>query len=547
MNRRRITSKGIKPAVLSIAGSDCSGMAGIQMDLRTMNAMGVHGCTVISANTAQNNDGVQSVNPVSRQVFSDQLNAVLPLQARVIKMGVLCSTEQIDLVVGFLGKCNQSAVIIDPVLKSTSGSDLVSEEGLSWQLITKLVPHCDLITPNIEEAEILTGLSIETAEQVELAAEALKELGAENVLIKGGHATNKQLSQDFFLGSTNELKDSQHRFWLSSKRVQTDNTRGTGCAMSSAIASAIAVGYGIEDAVVIGKMAINQGLRNSYALDKEAIETRKDSLKNTPKKGPVDIRSFPSKQLDLPVLSESADVDINVEPFLPCVSEVKDDRDREYNECREYKAHRGTKNTSERLGLYPVVDSAEWLARLIPQGIKICQLRVKSLVGETLEKEIISAINIARKYNCRLFINDYWQLAIKHGAYGVHLGQEDLDTADINAIKAAGLHLGLSTHCHYEVARAHRYRPSYIACGPIYHTKIKQMPWIPQGLEGLNYWQNCLDYPLVAIGGINDERLSEVAATDVESIALITAITLADGPEKKTQELINRIEQSINL
>lgn len=107
MNRRQITLKGIKPVVLSIAGSDCSGMAGIQMDLRTMNAMGVHGCTVISANTAQNNDGVHSVNPVSKEVFSSQLDAVLDLRPGVIKVGVLCNSEQIDLVVQFLEGCCQ--------------------------------------------------------------------------------------------------------------------------------------------------------------------------------------------------------------------------------------------------------------------------------------------------------------------------------------------------------------------------------------------------------------------------------------------------------
>ncbi len=122
------------------------------------------------------------------------------------------------------------------------------------------------------------------------------------------------------------------------------------------------------------------------------------------------------------------------------------------------------------------------------------------------------------------------------GAYGVHLGQEDLDEADIEAIRDAGLRLGISSHCHYEVARAHSFNPSYIACGPIYHTTTKDMPWTPQGLAGLSYWQDMLDYPLVAIGGINRERMPSVAVTGVSGVAMITAITLADDPEQTCRE-----------
>ena len=158
------------------------------------------------------------------------------------------------------------------------------------------------------------------------------------------------------------------------------------------------------------------------------------------------------------------------------------------------------------------------------------QLRVKDLTGKQLEDEIKRAIELGVQHNCRLFINDYWQLAIKHNAYGVHLGQEDLDDANISEIKKAGLRLGLSTHCHYEVARAHSYKPSYIACGPVYHTTTKDMPWTPHGLVGLSYWRCVLNYPLVAIGGINTERFGPIAATGVDSVAMITAITLAKDP-----------------
>lgn len=170
-------------------------------------------------------------------------------------------------------------------------------------------------------------------------------------------------------------------------------------------------------------------------------------------------------------------------------------------------------------------------------------MRNKTLSGDALEQEVARSIAIAKQTDCRLFINDHWELAIKHGAYGVHLGQEDLDTADVSAIRNAGLRLGLSSHCHYEVARAHRYKPSYMACGPVYHTNTKQMPWIPHNLEGLSYWKDTLDYPLVGIGGITQERVAGVAQTGVSGVSLITAITLADDPDEATRQMIETIDR----
>ena len=195
------------------------------------------------------------------------------------------------------------------------------------------------------------------------------------------------------------------------------------------------------------------------------------------------------------------------------------------------------------IGLYPVVDSAEWLSRILPCGVTTIQLRVKNLSGVALEKEIQQSIEIATQYNCRLFINDYWQLAIKFKAYGVHLGQEDLCTADLNAIHQAGLRLGISTHCHYEVARAHRYKPSYIACGPVYHTNTKQMPWVPHGLKGFAYWRELLSYPLVAIGGINESRIENLKSLSPDGIAMITAITLAKDPQATTRKFAQQINE----
>ncbi|KER02370.1 thiamine phosphate synthase [Photorhabdus temperata] len=199
--------------------------------------------------------------------------------------------------------------------------------------------------------------------------------------------------------------------------------------------------------------------------------------------------------------------------------------------------------TEHRLGLYPVVDSLEWISRLLKAGITTIQLRIKDLPEDQVEGEIKQAITLGHQYNARLFINDYWRLAIKHGAYGVHLGQEDLDNADLNAIQEAGLRLGISTHNEQELARAKSLRPSYIALGHIFPTTTKAIPSSPQGLEALKQQvENTPDYPTVAIGGISLERVPDVIATGVGSVALVSAITKAKDWRQATAQLIHLVE-----
>ncbi len=179
-----------------------------------------------------------------------------------------------------------------------------------------------------------------------------------------------------------------------------------------------------------------------------------------------------------------------------------------------------------RLGLYPVVDSVAWIERLLEAGVRTIQLRIKDKRDEEVEADVIAAIALGRRYDARLFINDYWRLAIKHRAYGVHLGQEDLETTDLKAIQAAGLRLGVSTHDDMEIDVALTAKPSYIALGHVFPTQTKQMPSAPQGLAQLaSHIERLADYPTVAIGGISLERAPAVLATGVGSIAVVSAIT----------------------
>lgn len=199
-------------------------------------------------------------------------------------------------------------------------------------------------------------------------------------------------------------------------------------------------------------------------------------------------------------------------------------------------------NVPKRLGLYPVVNNVEWIARLLDAGVRTIQLRIKDKAEGDVEADIIAAIKLGERYNARLFINDYWRLAIKHHAYGVHLGQEDMDVANLDAIRDAGLRLGLSTHDNMEMDRALAARPSYIALGHVFPTNTKQMASAPQGLAQLAAHIKTLgDYPTVAIGGISLERVPAVLATGVGSVAVVSAITQAADWRAATAQLLELV------
>ena len=192
------------------------------------------------------------------------------------------------------------------------------------------------------------------------------------------------------------------------------------------------------------------------------------------------------------------------------------------------------------IGFYPVVPTAAWVSRLLGWGVRTIQLRAKATdhSAEALQREVRAAVEAGRAVpGAQVFINDHWQLALDAGAFGVPLGQEDLDTADLNALRAAGLRLGLSTHTPAELARAHAVRPSYLAIGPIYPTTLKVMPYEPVGLERLKIWaRDAAPYPVVAIGGISLERLPGVMACGVDGAAVVSAVTLASEPEQAVRE-----------
>ncbi|MEA9600394.1 thiamine phosphate synthase [Polynucleobacter sp. AP-Sanab-80-C2] len=196
------------------------------------------------------------------------------------------------------------------------------------------------------------------------------------------------------------------------------------------------------------------------------------------------------------------------------------------------------KECPKRLGLYGVMPDADWVKRMVEAELPTVQLRFKSEDRYKIRKQIKESVKAVEGSKTLLFINDFWEEAIDAQAYGVHLGQEDLDTADLEKIRAAGLRLGLSTHGYAELAHADRFCPSYIAMGAVFATNLKKMPTAPQGLGRLYQYAKLMShYPLVAIGGIDQESIHVVAKSGVGSVAVVRAITQAKDPKAAVKHL----------
>jgi len=190
--------------------------------------------------------------------------------------------------------------------------------------------------------------------------------------------------------------------------------------------------------------------------------------------------------------------------------------------------------------VYPIVDGAAWVRRLAPLGVRLVQLRIKEQPQERLRAEIRAARECCAAAGMQLIINDYWQLALEAGCDFVHLGQGDLDSADVPALRRAGVRFGVSTHDEGELARALSLQPDYVALGPIYPTLLKVMPWPAQGLERITQWKRRIGaIPLVAIGGLTLERLPGVFAAGADVAAVVTDIVRHLNPEARVREWLS--------
>lgn len=481
-----------RPIVWSIAGTDSGGGAGLAADLRSADAFGVHLCPVVAAVTAQHSLAVTRVEPVSPALLEAQLAALADdMPPRAIKTGLLGSADAVATVARWVDRLRQRApvaLVVDPVQAASTGAAF-ADEATARAYRDLLLSRASLLTPNRREAAWLLGpAEVRSKESVPQQARALREAGATAVCITGGDSADLD-------GQVLDWLDSpQAAGWLSSARIHTPHVHGTGCTFATAAASAFALGFVAADAVVLAKMATLQALRFGAAAGQGA--------------GPVRARpGFAGEPSLLPLLSWSE------QPALAAAA--------------------GARPASRPLGLYAVVDSAQRVQQVLEAGVTTVQLRIKAPVASAgLREALRTSIAAARAAGALLFINDHWELALELGADGVHLGQEDLLALDDTRraqLAASGLALGISSHSLWELCRARSLAPRYVACGPVWPTLTKAMPWHPQGLHNLAWWCAMAGVPVVAIGGILEPAQAEAAAAcGADGVCVVRA--LGDSP-----------------
>ena len=518
-----------KSIIWTISGSDCSGGAGIAADIKTGHGLGVEVCHLITANTVQNSQQLLSVNAIAVDILAQQAAILIADKPpSVIKIGLVANVEQVTWLAKLLKQYKQQnpnlISVYDPVGQASVGGGFSS---LTLEQLSPVLEIVDVITPNLMEAKSLASFDnlAKVADVERLAKKIYQDFAITSIIIKGGHSNNEDgLASDYCHHQLNQLseekQDNQEKlhqaisYQLSSPRINTHYSHGGGCSFATALASFLAQGYLMRDAFMLSKAFINQGL--SASVEMSASQQHQYY-------GAFEQQGWPH----IPTA------------MAQHFAKVVDDLSLQYQDLPAFES---LDLNGDKLGLYPVIDSLYWLKRLLPLGLKIIQLRVKNLSEDELEHVIIAAVELAKDYDTRLFINDYWQLAIKHGSYGVHIGQEDLQDADLTTIQQSGIRLGLSTHGCYEFLLAQQLQPSYLAIGAIFPTKTKDMTGQIQGLDNLRQVlalrpdNKAQKIPVVAIGGITLERAAQVVATGVDSIAVVTAITEAEQSHRITPE-----------
>jgi len=451
------------PVIWSVSGLDSGGGAGLSADQRAADAMGVHLCPVAAALTAQNSVAVEAIFPVPPEQLDTQLAALAnDLPPAAIKTGLLGGVAQLRVVVRWVDRLRERAPVALVV-----DPVLRSSTGASF---------ADEALLRAYREELLPRATMATPNRRE--AHALQEVCAESVCITGGDEGGA-LASDW-------LSTPQAQGWLALPRREARNNHGTGCCFATAMASALARGFVAADAAVLAKMATTSGLHDDAMPGAGAGRVR-------PHAGFITDASL------LPALFDT-------EP-----------------------THWPVRRAGGVQGVYGITDSGSHAAELFAAGLATVQLRIKDV--NKLHDELPVAQAAAKRHGATLILNDHWREALAAGIDFVHLGQEDLlalsdtDRQALAKARANGLRLGLSSHSLWELARAAAWAPDYIACGPVWPTTTKAMPWRPQGLDNLAWWAAMAPAPVVGIGGVLEpSQLTALASTGASAGCVVRGL-----------------------
>ncbi|XWS67951.1 hypothetical protein CRYUN_Cryun04dG0048700 [Craigia yunnanensis] len=489
------------PHVLTVAGSDSGAGAGIQADLKACAARRVYCSTVITAVTAQNTVGVQGVSNVPEDFVAEQLKSVLSdMQVDVVKTGMLPSVEIVKILCKTLRQFPVQALVVDPVMVSTSGDVLAGPSILST-VQGELLPMADIITPNLKEASaLLDGIQLETVDDMRSAARLLHNMGPKNVLVKGGDLPESSDAVDILYNG--------HNFYeLRSPRIKTRNTHGTGCSLASCIAAELAKGYPVLSAVKVAKRFIETALDYS----KEIV------IGNGPQ-GPFDHL--------LRLKSHSQDCH-RLQPFNP-----------------------------SDLFLYAVTDSGmnkRWgrsivdaVKAAIEGGATIVQLREKDAETKDFLESAKACLKICRSHGVPLLINDRVDVAIACDADGVHVGQSDMPAHVARSLLGPEKIIGVSCKTPEQAQQAWVDGADYIGCGGVYPTNTKKNN-ITVGLDGLKTVCIASKLPVVAIGGIgvsNARAVMEIGIPNLKGVAVVSALFDRECVLTETRKLLAMLSES---
>lgn len=496
---------------LTIAGSDPSGGAGMQADLKTFSALGVYGTTAITAVTVQNTQSVKYVHTLPPQVVYDQIVGVMEdLCVDAVKIGMVNDADTLDAIVRALSERKPKFLVVDPVMVSTSGCALMQPDALAI-MKERLLPMADLVTPNLPEAWTLAG----TDTSVDDAAQKILRLGVKALLIKGGHAEGKTKTDYLYINNGGGVM----RVEFTSETVETKNTHGTGCTLSSAIAAFAARGCGLEDAVRKAKDYLTGALKAGAD-----VVVGKGH-------GPVCHFFKPaSGQADKQADCLQVVTDCNPSNLVCLSTRLSSAVNLQF-----------ITHFTEK---YSYADSA---MIALEGGCRWIQLRMKDADEAEIERVARLVLPECRRRGAVFVIDDHVDLALRVGADGVHLGKNDMPVSEARRLAGADFVIGGTANTFEDVQKLAAQGADYIGCGPFRFTTTKKKLAPMLGIEGykriLSQMKRCgIALPLVAIGGITCGDIPQLMAAGVSGIALSGSVLRAENPVEEMKKVVEKLK-----
>lgn len=473
--------------VLSIAGSDCSGGAGIQADLKTFSAHGVFGMSVIVSVVAENTSRVMDIQNIRPDMIEKQIDAVFQdIGADAVKIGMLSSVECMAAVVRKLEQYKPRHIVADPVMYAKNGCPLMDTEAVET-LIKTVIPVSHICTPNIPEAEKISGMKITSVKEMREAARKIYDMGCKAVVIKGGHAAGNALDILF---------DGKGFYDYESVRINTKNTHGTGCTFSSAIASQLAKGMNVPEAVGAAKAYVTTAIAHSLSIGKGNGPTHhfwdlyRQGLNGTEKEE----KKQPQKNYD-------------------------------------YSLYLVTNRM--RMSTKTLEEAVE---KAVLGGCTMVQLRESDISSLELLKLAERIKKITDEYGVLLIINNRIDIALSVKAAGVHLGQEDIPAATARKIIGEDMLLGISVSSLQEAVQAQKDGADYLGVGAMFPSETKGDAKLVS-INELEKIRQAVTLPVVVIGGINKENAAMFRDMGVDGLAVVSAIIHKENISQAAAEL----------